>query len=132
MWPRTRVESGQKHRKAQRKGQSYFFLTYWGLVSPSTIRNKTGGKRIRCGFRSINGHAEQEDLNSAELETVRVSKSPTTVVTDNGEVQTNEEARTDRRPWFIDRFFQLNYTYISSIVTTGPCGLCIASSNNTK
>ena len=34
----------------------------------------------------------RKDLNSAELETVRVSKSPTTVVTANGEVQTEEEA----------------------------------------
>ena len=31
-----------------------------------------------------------KDLNSAELETVRVSKSPTTVVTSNGEVLTKE------------------------------------------
>ena len=34
----------------------------------------------------------RKDLNSAELETVRISKSPTTVDTANGEVQTNEEA----------------------------------------
>ena len=34
----------------------------------------------------------RKDLNSAELETVGVSKSPTTVVTANGEVQTKEEA----------------------------------------
>ena len=34
----------------------------------------------------------RQDLNSAELETVRVSKSWTTVVTASGEVQTNEEA----------------------------------------
>ena len=34
----------------------------------------------------------RKDLNSAELETVRVSKSPTTVVTANGEVLTKEEA----------------------------------------
>ena len=31
-------------------------------------------------------------LNSAEVETVRISKSPTTVMTVNGDVQTNEEA----------------------------------------
>ena len=31
------------------------------------------------------------DLNSAEMETVRVSESPTTVVTANGEVHTKEE-----------------------------------------
>ena len=33
-----------------------------------------------------------KDLNSAELETVTTSRSPTTVITANGEVQTHEEA----------------------------------------
>ena len=31
-----------------------------------------------------------KDLNSAELETVRVSSNPSTVLTANGEVQPNE------------------------------------------
>ena len=34
----------------------------------------------------------KKDLNSAELETMRISKNPTTVMTANGEVQTREEA----------------------------------------
>ena len=34
----------------------------------------------------------KRDLNSAELETVRISKNPTMVMTANGEVQTREEA----------------------------------------
>ena len=34
-----------------------------------------------------------KDLNSAELETVTTSRSPTAVITANGEVQTNEEAK---------------------------------------
>ena len=34
----------------------------------------------------------KKDLNSAELETVTTSRSPTTVITGNGEVQTHEEA----------------------------------------
>ena len=34
----------------------------------------------------------RKDLNSAELETVKVCEKPTTVVTANGEVQTKEEA----------------------------------------
>ena len=34
----------------------------------------------------------RKDLNSAELEPVRVFENPTTVLTANGEVQTNEEA----------------------------------------
>ena len=134
----------------------------------------------------------RKDLISAELETVRVSKSPTMVVAAHGEVQTKDEATvhvkeldlfvtgklledtsavlslgklcedhgyscewtscpkpplscywqtntmqhgklcTDRYPWFTDRFFQLNCTYISSSVSAGLCRLNIASSNNTK
>ena len=34
----------------------------------------------------------RKDLNSAELDTVRVSRNPTMVITANEEVQTNEKA----------------------------------------
>ena len=34
----------------------------------------------------------KKDLNCAEMETVTTSRSPTTVITANGEVQTHEEA----------------------------------------
>ena len=34
----------------------------------------------------------RKDLNSVELDTVRVSRNPATAITANGEVQTNEEA----------------------------------------
>ena len=37
------------------------------------------------------------DVNSAELETMRTSRSPTTVMTANGEVQTREEATENVR-----------------------------------
>ena len=37
----------------------------------------------------------KRDLNSVELETMRISKNPTTVMTANGEVQTREEATED-------------------------------------
>ena len=36
--------------------------------------------------------ASKKDINKAELETLRISKNPTTVMTANGEVQTREEA----------------------------------------
>ena len=39
----------------------------------------------------------KKDLNSAELETVTTSISPTIVITTNGEVQTNEEATINVR-----------------------------------
>ena len=44
----------------------------------------------------------EKDLNFGELETVTTSKSPTTVIADNGEVQTHEEATF---------FSQLNWLY---------------------
>ena len=34
----------------------------------------------------------EKDLNSAELETMRTSRSPTTVMTANGRVRTNQES----------------------------------------
>ena len=52
----------KEYLKAQRKGQSFFFLTYQRLVSPGAIRDKTGGKRTRWRFGSINAHVEQERL----------------------------------------------------------------------
>ena len=35
----------------------------------------------------------KKDLSSSEMDTLRISRIPTTVVTANGEVQTNEEAQ---------------------------------------
>ena len=54
MRPRRSVENGQEYLYAERKDKATF------SVSPSTIRNKTGRKRIRCRSQSINAHAEQE------------------------------------------------------------------------
>ena len=48
------------------------------------IHNKTAGASMHTVSR--------KDLDSVELEAVRASNSPTTVVTANGEVQTKEEA----------------------------------------
>ena len=39
----------------------------------------------------------KKDLNFAELETMRISRNPTTVMTANGEVQTREEAAVCQR-----------------------------------
>ena len=45
----------------------------------------------------------KKDLNSAEVETVTTSRSPTTVITANGEVQTHEEATVYVKKWiFLD------------------------------
>ena len=45
----------------------------------------------------------KKDLNVAELETVTTSRSATTVITANGEVQTNEEPSFMSKTWiFLD------------------------------
>ena len=90
MCPRKRVEIGQEFLEAQRKGQSYLILTHQRVVSRSAIRNETGEFVVDSG---ANMHmSSRRDLNFAELETIRIWKNPTTVMTVNGELQTREEA----------------------------------------
>ena len=43
----------------------------------------------------------KKDLNSAEMDTLTMSRSPTTVITANGEVQTHEEATVYVKEWDI-------------------------------
>ena len=78
--------------KAQRKGQSNLFLTYqrWSLPAPSVIKSEE--REIVVDSGASMHMLNRKDLNSAELETVRVSESLTKVVTANGEVHTKEEA----------------------------------------
>ena len=49
----------------------------------------------------------RKDRNSAELETVRVSRNSATVITANGEVQTNEEATGVRQRYGFIRDVQI-------------------------
>ena len=63
------------------------------MGTPGCVNKRAGGKRE---FVVDSGASMQmvskRDLSSAELETMRTSRSPTTVMTANGEVQTKEEA----------------------------------------
>ena len=68
----------------------------------------------------------RKDLNSAELETMRIPKNPTTVMTANGEVQTREEATVYVRELecFLKKhqqfFLSGSSARIMGIHTTGP------------
>ena len=62
----------------------------WCLPAPST--NKPEEREFVVDSGASMHTISKKDLNSTELETVTTSKSPTTVITANGEVQTNEEA----------------------------------------
>ena len=67
--------------KEQDKATFFSLSDVWGLPVPSST--KPGASR-----HMLSG----KDPNSAGLETVRVSRNPTTVIPANGKVQTNDEA----------------------------------------
>ena len=69
------------------KGETKKHSSHLRKIDPQTRRNKIG-----CWLRSVDAHDQKKEMNSAELETVTTSRSPTTVLTANGEVQTHEEA----------------------------------------
>ena len=78
--------------KLQEKDKAAFFFLAeeWALPAAST---KEPEEREFVVDSGASMHVVSEkDVNSAELETTRTSRSPTTVMTANGEVQTREEA----------------------------------------
>ena len=93
MCPKQGMEPCQKHIQAHRERPSYILLARGRTGTPGCVNKRAGGKRVCGGFWSQYAHGQQKrDLNSAELETMRTSRSPTTVMTADGEVQTREEA----------------------------------------
>ena len=60
------------------------------MLAASTIKLEEGEFVVDSGASMH--MVSKRDFNSAELETMRISKNPTTVMTANGEVQTKEEA----------------------------------------
>ena len=76
--------------KLSEKDKATFFspTNVWRLLAPSVIKPEEREFVVASGASMH--MLSRKDLNCAELETVRVSESPTTVVTANGEVQTKE------------------------------------------
>ena len=86
MRPKQGMEPCQKHIQAQREKPSYIPLARGRMGTPGCVRE------LVVDFGASMQMVSKRDLNSAELETMRTSRSPTTVMTANGEVQTREEA----------------------------------------
>ena len=63
---------------------------FWRFPAPSSIKPEE--REFVVDSRASMHMLSRKDLNSAELETIRVSRNSTKVLTANGEVQTNEEA----------------------------------------
>ena len=76
--------------KEHDKAAFYFLAGEWVLPAASTKEPEEREFVIDLGASMH--MVSKEDFNSAELETMRTSRSPTKVMTANGEVQTKEEA----------------------------------------
>ena len=78
--------------KLKEKHKTAFFSPSenWYLPAPSNLKPEEREFVVDSG--ALMHMISKKDLNSTELETVKVSKSPTTVITANGEVQTHGEA----------------------------------------
>ena len=61
-------------------------------VYQRTVLNETQGREFEVDSEASMHVLSRKDLNSADLEPIRVSSNPTTIITATGEVQTNEEA----------------------------------------
>ena len=63
------------------------------IKAPVLISNSTEERMSVVGSRASMHMLSKKDLSSDEMDTLRRSRTPTTAMTANGEVQTNEEAQ---------------------------------------
>ena len=80
--------------KVREKDKATFYSPTEEWVLPTAETKEPEEREIAVDSGASVHMVSKRDLNTAELETVRTSRSPTTVMTANGEVRTNEEATT--------------------------------------
>ena len=128
--------------KVTEKATFYLPSDEWVLPAASTAKPEEREFVVDSGA-SVHV-VSKKDLNSAELETMRISRNPTTVVTANGEVLTKEETTVFVRE--LDLFvtvmlledtpavlYSENSAKITGIITIGPAvGNHISSKNGRK
>ena len=83
------MEPCQKHFQAQRENCILLAAEEWVLPAASTKEPKQ--REFVMDSDASMHMVSKRDLDKAELETMRTSMSPTTVMTANGEVHTREE-----------------------------------------
>ena len=78
--------------KLKEKNKAAFFSPSdnWRLPAPSNLKLEEREFVVDSGAPMH--MISRKDLNSAEMDTLTTSRSPTTVITANGEVQTHEDA----------------------------------------
>ena len=70
-----------------------FHALYEAKAMPAPISESPAEREFVVDSGASMQMLSRKDLSSDEMETLRRSRNPTTVVTANGEVQTNEEAQ---------------------------------------
>ena len=78
--------------KIKEKEKATFYSSFEEWIMPAASLIKSEDREFAVDSGASMHMVSKRDLNSAELETMRISKNPTTVMTANGEVQTREEA----------------------------------------
>ena len=78
--------------KLNEKDKATFYSPSEEWVLPAASTKEPKEREFVTDSGASMDMVSMKDLNSAELETMRISKNPTTVMTANGEVQTREEA----------------------------------------
>ena len=91
MCPKQGLRSCQKYIQAQSERQSYVLLAC-KVGLPSASAREPEEREFVVDSRASMHMVSENDFNSSELETMRTSRNPTTVMAANGEVRTNKEA----------------------------------------
>ena len=77
--------------KLKEKDKTTFFSTAEECVLPAASTKEPEEREFVVDSGASMHIVSKKDLNSAELDTMRISRNPSTVMTANGEVQTREE-----------------------------------------
>ena len=91
MCPRSSVEAGEKHPKIKGENKTAFFSPSENRCLPASNLEPEERELVVDSGASMH-MISKKDLSEAEMDTLTTSRSPTTVITANGEVQTHEEA----------------------------------------
>ena len=84
--------------KLKEKDKATFHSPAEEWVLPGASAREPEEREFAVDSGAIMHMVSKRDLNSAELETMRTSRSPTTMMTANGEEQTREEATVHVKP----------------------------------
>ena len=93
MRPQRSMGLGEKYLQAQESSQNYALIPSEAWVLPAPSSKKPEEREFVVDSGAWTHMLSKKDLSSAELDTLRKSRNPTTVITATGEVQINEDVQ---------------------------------------